>query len=251
MKQAVIVSHEMTSFVGEGPVPRLALPADPVVFAFEGLSAGASPLIAYRDRCDLSGFEAAPLVFVVERAACLRLFARKLTGEHSWHLPSALRAMALSITGCDARGEARTTLQLARSIELLCQLHAALANKTLVPSCGDCTLSEQDIARIATARRMVDQHWHEKLTISDLARVAGINRDKLVRGFRDLYGTTIAELLSEHRLGEARRMLLASDLPVATVAYRCSYLNNASFTRAFARRFGIAPSALRRAGASS
>ncbi|MGN6498029.1 MAG: helix-turn-helix transcriptional regulator [Tsuneonella sp.] len=251
MKQAVIVSHEMTTLVGEGAAPPFAHPAQPVLFAFAGLSDSATPLITYRDHCDLSSLEAAPLVFVVERAACVRLFAHKLIGEHSWHLPSALRALALSIIDCDAPGEARTTLQLARSIELLCQVHAALAEETLVPSCGERALSEHDVARIAAARRAIDQRWHEKLTIADLARVAGINRDKLVRGFRDLYGTTIAEVLSEHRLGEARRMLLASDLPVATVAYRCSYLNNASFTRAFARRFGVAPSALRRAGASA
>jgi AraC family transcriptional activator of pyochelin receptor len=251
MKQTVIVSHEMTTLVGEGPMPPLALPADPVVFAFAGLSVGATPLIAYRGHCDLSGMEAKPLVFVVERAACLRLFAREFAGESSWHLPSALRALALSIVDCDAAGEARTTLQLARSIELLCQVHAALADDVLLPNSGDCALSEHDVACIAAARRTIDQRWHEKLTIADLARLAGINRDKLVRGFRELYGTTIAEVLSEHRLGEARRMLLASDLPVATVAYRCSYLNNASFTRAFARRYGVAPTVLRRAGASA
>jgi SulP family sulfate permease len=34
-------------------------------------------------------------------------------------------------------------------------------------------------------------------------------------------------------------------LPVSTIGYRCGYLNNASFTRAFSRRFGIAPTQLR------
>ncbi len=44
---------------------------------------------------------------------------------------------------------------------------------------------------------------------------------------------------------QARQMLAASDLPVASIGYRCGYLNNASFTRAFSRRFGIAPTQLR------
>ena len=52
-------------------------------------------------------------------------------------------------------------------------------------------------------------------------------------------------------LAEARRMLLATDLPVASVAYRCSYQNNAAFTRAFNRRFGVPPTALRRTGAAA
>jgi AraC family transcriptional activator of pyochelin receptor len=251
MKQTVIVSHEMTTLVGAGPIPPLALPTDPVVFAFDDLADNVAPALTYRDRCDLAGFEPMELVFVVERAACQRLFALDLEGDRSWHLPGGLRLLALSILDCEAEGEAQTALRLARSIELLCQVHAALADGTLVPSGGDGALSEVDVARIAAARRTIEQRWHEKLTIADLARMSGTNRDKLVRGFRELYGTTIAEVLSEHRLGEARRMLLASDLPVATVAYRCSYLNNASFTRAFSRRYGMAPSELRRSGASA
>jgi AraC family transcriptional activator of pyochelin receptor len=250
MKSAVIVSHEMTTLIGDGAAPEAALPVNAVMFLFDGLDR-ASATLTYRDGCDLAGIDPAPLVFVVARKACERLFEASPTAPQSWHLPSALLDLALSIVACEATGEARTTLRLARSIELLCQVHAALADGTLVPAGGDGMLSETDVARIAQARRMIDQRWHEKLTIAELARTSGLNRDKLVRGFRGLYGDTIAEVLSERRLSEARRMLLASDLPVATVAYRCSYLNNASFTRAFARRFGVAPTALRRTGVAA
>jgi AraC family transcriptional activator of pyochelin receptor len=40
-------------------------------------------------------------------------------------------------------------------------------------------------------------------------------------------------------------MLLATDLPVSSVGYACGYLSNASFTRAFSRRYGVVPSRLR------
>ena len=105
-----------------------------------------------------------------------------LTGNR--HLPSALRILALGIVACEADGEALQALRLARSIELLCQVHAALADGTLLPSASEGWFSETDIARIAAARRLIDQRWHEKLTIGQLARSVGINRDKLVRGFR-------------------------------------------------------------------
>ena len=42
-----------------------------------------------------------------------------------------------------------------------------------------------------------------------------------------------------------RSRLAASDLPVGSIGYRCGYSNNASFTRAFSRRYGIAPTRLR------
>ena len=246
MKQIVWVSEEMLTLVGPGPAPAFDCPEEPVVFHFGGFGAGAAPKLHFRERGDLSGLDTALLVFIVRRAACERLFAQRPEGEQSWHLPANLVALAQSIVDCEADGAARSTLQLARSIELLCQIHAALAEGTLVPTEGESSLTERDVARIASARRLVDQRWAEKLTIAELSRAAGVNRDKLARGFRDLYGATISEILSERRLSEARRLLLASDLPVATVAYRCSYLNNAAFTRAFTRRFGLPPSEFRR-----
>jgi AraC family transcriptional activator of pyochelin receptor len=249
MKQAVIVSGEMTALVGAGEIPPFVRPNDPVVLVIDSLAT--SPVLTFRDWDDLTGFDDAPLILVVERAACLRLFAVDLEGSQSWYLSSALVQLALSIIDCEATGEARTTLQLARSIELLCQIYAALEEGRLVPFGADGTMSELDLARIASARRLVDQRWQEKLTIAELSRAAGVNRDKLTKGFRDLYGASIAEVLSERRLSEARRLLLGSDLPVATVGYRCSYLNNASFTRAFTRRFGMPPSELRRTGVAA
>lgn len=251
MKDAVLVSHEMTTLVGSGAIPDAPLPDDAVVFFFAGFSEGAAATLGYRPTADLADLATAPLLFVVARAACQRIFATEPEGAQTWHLPNTLRGLALSLIDCEAEGEARTTLRLARSIELLCQVHAALRDQTLVAVEGECSLTEMDIARIAHARRIIDQHWSEKLTVPALAQQAGVNRDKLMRGFRQIYGSTIAEVLAERRLTEARNLLLASDLPVASVAYRCSYLNNASFTRAFTRRFGLAPSEMRRHGVAA
>lgn len=251
MKAAIEVSDEMITLIGEGPSPRVGLREEAVIFAFPGLCGEARPVLEFRNNASLAGLESCSLVFVVSRAACRRLFSTSPDAASTWHLPSSLRALAMAIIECETVEEARSTLRLARSIELLCQIHAALADGALVPSIGERAMSERDVARIASVRRVVDQRWHEKLTIAELARVGGVNRDKLVRGFRDLYGATIAEILAERRLAEARRMLLATDLPVASVAYRCSYKNNAAFTRAFNRRFGVPPTALRRTGAAA
>ena len=99
--------------------------------------------------------------------------------------------------------------------------------------------------RIVAARRLIDECWDEKLTLCQIARRCGINRSKLARGFRLLYGCTVTEALLERRLAEARRQLLSTDLPVGLIGYRNGYNNNASFSRAFCRRFGVPPSDLR------
>lgn len=247
MPSIIEVSSEMLTILGQVTVPADRLPPDPVAIAFSGLAPGHIPTVEYRDRVSAVEFPVADLVFYVARSACERLFATRPDRSTIWHLPSGLAAMALSIIDCEGDCAARDTLRLARSIELLCQFHAAYADGlTLLPAEPSGSLSEMDVARVAAARRTIDRHWDRKLTIPALAKSCGLNRDKLTRGFAQIYGLTISQALSERRLEEARRMLIDSDLPVATIGYRCSYLNNAAFSRAFSRRFGVAPTAMRR-----
>lgn len=247
-KEIVIVSPEMTTLIGRGEAGLASFPEDPVVFAFSGFDRDELPVVTYLPALSLLQLQSPALVFVVARAACERLYPESSFKPGAWHMTSALREQAAAIVVCEATGEARATLRLARSIELLCKVHFAQAVGELVPVCGTGDMSEIDLARVAAARRIVDDGWQSKLTIADLSRQCGINRDKLIRGFRQAYGATIGEALSERRLSEARTMLLTSDMQVASIGYRCGYLNNASFTRAFTRRFGLAPSALRRTG---
>ena len=121
----------------------------------------------------------------------------------------------------------------------------ARAAATLVPLDRDGVLSAAEAGRIAAARRLIDERWHEKLTLDSISRACGLNRAKLTRGFRSVFAMSVADAIADRRLGGARDLLLATDLPVSSIGYRCGYLNNASFTRAFSRRFGQAPTQFR------
>ncbi|MDO9367564.1 MAG: helix-turn-helix transcriptional regulator [Sphingopyxis sp.] len=246
-KHPVIVSPEMTTFIGRGPCDRLLLPPDALLLGFGDIGEPVVRMLSFRELEN----EEHVLVFAVSRGACRRLFGQMGESGARWYLSSDLRVLCQSIVAPDCDEGAADTLRLARSIELLCQFFAALSAGRLVPVEGQPSLTESDIARIAAARRIVDTRWQEKLTIDDIAKSCGINRDKLTRGFRELYQCSVAEALSERRLRQARQMLAASDLPVASIGYRCGYLNNASFARAFSRRFGMAPTAIRREGVAA
>ena len=83
-------------------------------------------------------------------------------------------------------------------------------------------------------------------TRAEVARRCGLSKEKLTRGFRELYQCSVAEAVSERRLQRARQLLAQSDLSISSIGYRCGYMSNASFTRAFARRFGVVPTEMRR-----
>jgi AraC family transcriptional regulator, transcriptional activator of the genes for pyochelin and ferripyochelin receptors len=246
--ETILVSPEMTTLIGHGTVDRRSLPQDPLilVFALGGVGQRATLRLADIATEELGSAPEGPssLTFAVEHAAVERLFGWRAGASHDqrFHITSTMREIALTLRDCALAGEARTAYRLAKSIELLCVAAEALRDGTLVPVADDGALSLGDASRVVAARRMIDERWTEKLTLCEIARACGINRGKLTRGFRELYRCSITEAIAERRLVEASRRLLTTDLPVSTIGYQTGYLNNASFARAFGRRFGRSPS---------
>ncbi len=235
------VSPEMTAVLGDGSLRGVPMPGDPILVSFDPSDT---------DRRAMLRIGGAPIcsdtvvILYVARTALLRLGGRNpdAADRQGYHLPTELRAILLSLGDSAMTGESRTVYRLAKCIELLCETVRLQRAGALVPFGGDGALSFSDTRRLLEAKRMIDERWAEKLTLATIARSCGLNRAKLTSGFKDLFGCTVAEALAERRLCHASRMLLTTDKPVSAIGYENGYLNNASFARAFARRFGTAPS---------
>jgi AraC family transcriptional activator of pyochelin receptor len=241
VKQRVEVSPEMLSIVGSGAVPANGWPAEAVGMTFRLDDA----TLAFHSEPAAAAMIESDLAFIVTSDACRRIFGFVPGEDARWHLPSDMRAIVIAIVDCRLTPPARETLQLAKSIELLCAMFGKLEGEHLVPTDGSGDLNEVDARRHVAARRLIDEHWHEKLTLDSIARACGINRAKLTRGFRSMFDMSVADAIADLRLGGASQMLRSTDLPISSIGYRCGYLNNASFTRAFSRRYGVAPTLYR------
>ena len=163
----------------------------------------------------------------------------------AWHLSSSLRFITATIAACARTGAARNLYLRAKGLELACETFEQLRMSALTPS-GECDkLSEADTRRLIAARAMIEERSHEPLTLEGIARACGLNRSSLSRGFRVLFGTTVATLVGETRMQRAKHLLLTTDLRIGTVGFRSGYRNNASFARAFIRHHGVSPLAVR------
>lgn len=245
--EAIDVSPEMLTLVGMGNLGESQWPPAPLAFEIDFGNPATFRFHAKAARHPLEVRSSEiRLVLIVARDACDRLLGRRLdlADDGTYFLPPEMRPMALAIRDCHLPEAAATPYRLAKSIELLCEILGAVGADRLSPTCGG-GLSQLDLRRIAAARQLIDDQWHEKLTLVQIARSCGLNRSKLSRGFRELYHCTVSEALAERRLAEARHQLIATDLPVSQIGYRSGYLNNASFTRAFGRRFGQSPTDFR------
>ncbi|MET0377277.1 MAG: AraC family transcriptional regulator [Rhizorhabdus sp.] len=240
------VSHEMAAMVGVGALPQCPWPAEPVALSYTLGCVGTPATVRWHAEPTPAALAHDQLLLMISASTIERLFGALPEGRHAcFHITRELREIALAIRDCDMPEPAREPYRLAKSIELLCDTLRLIGDGALVPLLGESHLSQEDSRRILNVRSMIDERWSEKLTLDKLSRACGLNRAKLTRGFRDMFDCSIADALTEKRLEGARMLLLSTDLPVASVGYRCGYLNNASFTRAFARRFGSAPSQYR------
>ena len=83
-------------------------------------------------------------------------------------------------------------------------------------------------------------------SLDALAAAGHTSRATLARDFRKLADTAPLAFLTDLRLGLARQNLLTSKQPLAEIAEEAGYVSPSAFTRAFQRRFGIAPGEARR-----
>jgi transcriptional regulator GlxA family with amidase domain len=87
---------------------------------------------------------------------------------------------------------------------------------------------------------------HRALTVTHLARHAGMAPRTFARQFRDAIGMTPMRWLAGQRLVEAQRLLEATSLSVDEIATRCGIGSAANLRLHMSRALGTTPSAYRR-----
>lgn len=155
-------------------------------------------------------------------------------------LQSSMVFAVNDILSCALRDCTRRAYMRGKSLELLSTVIHALG-RTCLTADSTLRLSAADLERIAVARSLMCAHLESSLTLSDLARKTGLNRTKLALGFKAVYGVTVQAFWRDRKLDYARQVLSRDEASVTEAALSVGYSELSSFTRAFTRKFGIAP----------
>ena len=102
--------------------------------------------------------------------------------------------------------------------------------------------------RVARALRAMQQEPAVAWNVPRLAKVAGASRATLARLFRAATGVSPKRWLRDHRLRLVASRLTSTQSTLAVIAREVGYVSEFSLSRAFKRRYGVAP-AHYRAGA--
>ena len=103
---------------------------------------------------------------------------------------------------------------------------------------------EELLRRLARAESYLVQA-HAQATLEGAADAAALSQFHLIRLFRAVYGETPLAWSCGRRLEVARDALLMTDDSIEAIAHRAGYESRTAFDRAFQRRFGEPPGALR------
>ena len=92
----------------------------------------------------------------------------------------------------------------------------------------------------------VDRHCRESITLDDVADVVHVSPSRVRHVFKDVTGVSFKEYVTQVRVAEAKRLLLATDLSVAEIARAISYTNLYQFYKVFYRSCSMSPGEYRR-----
>lgn len=92
-------------------------------------------------------------------------------------------------------------------------------------------------------------HYHEKITIHDLAIIYGLSEQHFSRLFKAYTGKTIIDYLTLLRLECANKLLVTTDLPITQIPEVTGFCNANYFARVYKNQFGQTPSQTRKAHA--
>lgn len=135
----------------------------------------------------------------------------------------------------------------AKTTELICLALQRLHERELTPSA--LKLSRRDVECLREARRLLSDS-NPTPSLQQLAHQVGINRRKLVLGFKQMFGMTVGDYARERRLDRARESL-ERGVSVGYAAAVAGYADAGSFTKAFLMRYGELPSHARAADSSA
>ena len=99
-------------------------------------------------------------------------------------------------------------------------------------------------ANLERVKEYMRAHFQRELTVTELAKVAGLSRAHLTRAFTAAFHTPPHVYLNAVRIAQAQ-VLMRAGMPLAEVANVCGFADQSHFARRFKGSVGVAPAGWR------
>lgn len=150
--------------------------------------------------------------------------------------PDLIVLLRTFMNECEATLPGREALLAAMGLRITHSLIRAALGVMARPSAGSVRLE------IHRAIQYLHDHFTERLTVADLAGVAGISPPHFSRLFRRETGHSPLEYLIRVRIQRSRILLRAGSDTVTSVALKCGFATPSHFADSFRKQCGVSPS---------
>jgi len=106
--------------------------------------------------------------------------------------------------------------------------------------------SRRHAEQIALAKRYIEQHYMDNITLEDLGAHIGFNPSYFSTMFKRETGTSFVEYLARVRVEKAKELLKDTDLKIQDICLMVGYTDVRYFRKLFARMTGLSPNEYRR-----
>lgn len=92
----------------------------------------------------------------------------------------------------------------------------------------------------------IREHHRGKLTVTQLAKLAGLSTRQLHRKFMDVFGMNVQDFVSKTRIQATCDVLINTDRALAEIASEFGFCDQSAFTQQFRKHIGTTPRKFRR-----
>jgi len=96
-------------------------------------------------------------------------------------------------------------------------------------------------AAIKDSMDYIKQHFKEKITLTDLARIAHLSENYYCNCFKECTGLTAFEYLHTVRIEAGRHLRVSTDLSIQEIAAKCGFENVGYFIKIFQKKYYTTP----------
>lgn len=105
---------------------------------------------------------------------------------------------------------------------------------------------ENQVEAIKKVHDSLVENLDKRITIDELAKEYYMNPTTLKTVFKDVYGTSIAAHIKEHRMEKAAELLKSTELSINEIAKRVGYESQSKFTATFKEFYSVTPAEYRK-----
>ncbi|WP_442597100.1 helix-turn-helix domain-containing protein [Neobacillus sp. D3-1R] len=100
---------------------------------------------------------------------------------------------------------------------------------------------EEIYRRISIAHDYIRSFYHQPIQLQDIAHIACLSPNHLLRNYSEIYGKTPHQHISILRISKAMELLRRLDLNMTEITFQVGFQNPVSFSKMFKQHVGISP----------